>query len=72
VHKLPTELETNFDPHNSNLFPTKGRLRDDFYRLDLDQMEDDLKASIITSQLVEGSVAFIATDKGLVRWRFLL
>jgi len=35
-------------------------------------MEDDLKASILASQMVDGSVAYIATDKGLVRWQFLL
>lgn len=72
VHKLPADLDANVDQIASGNCQTKGRLREDFYRLDLDQMEDDLKASILASQMVDGSVAFIATDKGLVRWQFLL
>ena len=60
VYRLPS------DPDK----PRKGKLNEELFKLDLEQL-DDVRASIMCAKLYEGKQAFIATDKGLVRWQFL-
>ena len=62
-------LEVNRVPSDSNK-PRKGKLNEELFKLDLEQL-DDIRACIVCAKLFQGKLAFIATDKGLVRWQFL-
>ena len=63
-------LEVNRVPYDSNK-PRKGKLNEELFKLDLEQL-DDVRACIICAKLFQGKLAFIATDKGLLSWYFLV
>ena len=63
VHRIP------YDFDQPEVY--RGRLNEEFLHLDLNEVKNQGQ-SIVCAHLHEGTVAYIATEKGLIRWQFLL
>jgi hypothetical protein len=65
VHRIP------FDVEKPDAF--RGRLNDEMYKLDFESVPLEHKPTTVTcAKLFEGNLAFVATDRGLLRWQFLM
>lgn len=62
VHRIPYDFD---EPHIY-----RGRLNDEFFTFSLDDASTT-SGDVLCCNLYEGTIAYIATEKGLVRWQFL-
>lgn len=65
VHRIPYDFE---EPD-----AYRGRLNEEFFHLSLDADDPHSGAvGVLGAHLFEGNIGFVATEKGIVRWQFLL